>query len=151
MSHDCDDPARKRLIRERNDQLRQAPFDTWLDQVVLTESVDNFLRSAPGLLPREWLARRLYLLRALAAFDAFDETIDPCLEHDFGFSRLGTEPSSLRSTTPTAMAVKPVRVPQIRPPPAGCLPSASPRIIRRPVAGDQASAPPAFPVYPPMP
>ena len=84
MPQDSNDPAHKARIRELNDQLRQVPFDTRLGQVVLTTAVADFLRSAPELLPKEWLARRLFLLRALAAFDAFDETNDPTEEHHFG-------------------------------------------------------------------
>jgi len=85
MTRNPQDPAHKARIRELNDQLRQAPFDTRLGQVVLTTAVADFLRSAPELLPKEWLARRLFLLRALAEFDAFDENNDPHQEHDFGF------------------------------------------------------------------
>lgn len=77
------DNTRTRRIRALNDQLRQNPLAPALGQLVITPAVLTFLQSEPDLVPRDWLARYLFLLRALADFNDFGPENDPAQEHAF--------------------------------------------------------------------
>ena len=84
MKDDTPDETRTRRIRTLNDELRRYPLGSALGQLVITQPVVAYLQSDPDLIPKDWLARRLFLLRALADFDDFDGAGDPYQEHDFG-------------------------------------------------------------------
>lgn len=85
MNSDPLEDTRTHQIRMLNDQLRKNPLGSALGQIAITQSVMSFLQSEPSLVPKDWLARRLFLLRTLADFDDFGHGNNPHKENDFAF------------------------------------------------------------------
>ena len=84
MTHPPPDTDRLRRVRALNDRMRKVPLESSCGKLVLTPAVVEFLNSEPELVPQHAMARRLYLLNALASCDAQAQANDPESEHDYG-------------------------------------------------------------------